>query len=142
MKKSEEKYVFVYGTLKRGEGNHRLMGDSRFVGEVQTSGDFMMFGSGFPLCREPVDGDNLHQAGKVKGEVFAVNKSVLAALDSLEGHPTFYERRITRMEEFPATEIWMYHWNSNGGRIGGGGEHMPRRSGIDMIHNWKSGAGW
>ena len=140
--KRDETYVFVYGTLKRGHGNYAVyLSDARFVGEVQTAKDFMMFGGGFPLCREPVPSDNLFHAGKVKGEIFAVNKDTLNRLDALEGHPHFYERRITAIEEYPATSIWMYHWNNENGRVEGRQE-TPKRDGIDMLHNWKPGRAW
>jgi len=138
--KRDETYVFVYGTLKRGNGNHRLLKSSRFISTVGTKKTFMMFGGGFPLCREPVDNDNHYHAGVVKGELFAVDDATLARLDRLEGHPNFYERRVTEIEEFLASKVWMYHWNSDG-RVEGA-QHVPKRGSDGPIHDWKPGRGW
>jgi gamma-glutamylaminecyclotransferase len=90
--------VFVYGTLKRGHGNHRLLEGSVFLGRdtLRTPGHFVSLG-GFPgLVRTR---DDLVQCTRavpgrqVGGEVYAVDDATLARLDRLEGHPQFYERR-------------------------------------------------
>jgi gamma-glutamylcyclotransferase (GGCT)/AIG2-like uncharacterized protein YtfP len=84
--------VFVYGTLRRGEGNHRLLLGARFVGEACTVQGFAMYNLGaFPgLVRA--------SAGSVAGEVYDVDAATLAALDRLEGVPTFYRRERIELE--------------------------------------------
>lgn len=83
--------VFVYGTLKRGYGNHRILerSDVIFIGNAKTHGTFDMINSGFPVL---VPNDN---GLPVKGEVYDIgdNKEVLARLDSLEGEGVMYDRR-------------------------------------------------
>lgn len=93
--------VFVYGSLKKGFGNHQLLerGDAKFVGDAQVSG-FQLFSLGpFPAV---VPGN-----GTVSGEVYEVGPETLAALDRLEGHPTFYQRqdRIVRMAKTHESKV-------------------------------------
>lgn len=107
-------HVFVYGTLRRGEPNHHLMGEAYCAGRGVTELPFLVYGRGFPLARLPVEGEDTTHAGPLVGEVYAVDKATLARLDELEGHPTFYKRTYTAIIQFPRKEIWMYHWNSPG----------------------------
>lgn len=81
--------VFVYGTLKKGEGNHHLLaGRSVLICENVIKGELFDLGP-FPAMKE---GD-----GKVHGEVYAVGPETLKDLDVLEGHPTFYERKPVKL---------------------------------------------
>lgn len=80
------KLVFVYGTLKRGHGNNRLLQSAKFIGEAVTCEDtFLMYSNGgFPYVLKN---------GKffVKGEVFEVtDKTTESNLDFLEGVPNHY----------------------------------------------------
>ncbi len=79
------KRVFVYGTLQKGEPNHDLLADSRFLGEA-TPPDYTLFDlGGFPATCP--DGFT-----SVLGEVYEVSQEVLEALDALDGHPNWYIR--------------------------------------------------
>ncbi len=110
--------VFVYGTLKHGRHNHaHYLANARCIGEAHTAASFMMYGRGFPLARLPNESDNLWFAAQVKGEIYEVSAEELRGLDSLEGHPHFYIRTITAMDEYPESKIWMYHWNDSEGRV-------------------------
>lgn len=84
--------VFVYGTLKRGRGNHRLLDQDgvEFLGRSLIKGPhaFVHLG-GFP----GVVKDALKDPREIGGEVYEVTNDVLLSLDMLEGHPTFYERQ-------------------------------------------------
>ena len=85
--------VFVYGTLLAGEPNHRLLTGARLVAEARTKPAFELRDLGaFP---------GLVRGGEhaVAGEVYEVDEATLAALDRLEGHPRFYERRTVRLED-------------------------------------------
>lgn len=78
--------LFVYGSLKRGYGNNRLLEKSEFIGVAKTKPEFTMIAYGwFPACLV---------AGKtiITGEVYDVNDGVLDRVDRLEGHPTWYQR--------------------------------------------------
>lgn len=88
--------VFVYGTLKRGLGNHRVMvvAGGEFVCEGVTSVRFPLVEHGLPyLLHRPGEG---HQ---VEGEIFRIGSSEgWCKLDRLEGHPSFYRRRLIEVQ--------------------------------------------
>ena len=79
--------VFVYGTLRKGCGNHRLLEQSIFVGNAKTVRKCAMYSVGIPYVTE------LERDVQIVGEVYEVDDSTLRRLDRLEGHPNFYERR-------------------------------------------------
>jgi gamma-glutamylcyclotransferase (GGCT)/AIG2-like uncharacterized protein YtfP len=74
--------VFVYGTLKRGIHNHRLLAATTFVGKAITVSKFRMVAGGFPVLLRGEAGTTQ----KVCGEVYEVNDEQLARLDGLEGY--------------------------------------------------------
>lgn len=103
--------VFVYGTLKQGHGNNRLLRTSTLIGRclVKVPFSFVSLG-GFPgLVRTnppPASRD-------VGGEVWEVDDVTLGRLDMLEGHPDFYERLQI---ETPFGTAWTYTLPDNYGR--------------------------
>lgn len=79
-------HVFVYGTLRAGECNHRLLQGARLIASARTEPFFRMYSlGGFPGI---VPGGET----QIVGEVYAVDGAMLARLDRLEGHPDFYTR--------------------------------------------------
>lgn len=82
-------WLFVYGTLKRGCSNHRMMAGAEFVGPARTVAGFRLFNlGGFPAIAA-VAGDK----DGVVGEVWSLDASVLARLDAFEGvHEGLYRR--------------------------------------------------
>ncbi len=95
--------VFVYGTLKKGHGNHRLLETSQFLGRCKLYDHFRLVSlGGFPgLVKVPEDQPKC----EVSGEVYAVTDDVLTSLDYLEGHPRFYERQKVKT---PFKNAWAY----------------------------------
>jgi len=88
--------LFVYGTLKRPWGNHRLLVEhkSRFIGDATTLEQFVLT-DGFPYVWKPsvkFRGIYTDYLGQVVGELYAVTHEGLAAVDRLEGHPNYYRR--------------------------------------------------
>lgn len=81
-------YVFVYGTLKRGYGNHVILRNSQFIGEGHTIPDsFSLIDGGFPWAI-PNSG-TFH----IKGELYLVeDQRTMHNLDSLEGVPHLFDR--------------------------------------------------
>jgi len=83
-------YVAVYGTLKKGYGNNRLMDPRGFtlVGSFVSVDKFhMTSGGGFPIVYKDM------KQHHVKVEIYRVDdKAYLSSVDSLEGHPTWYRR--------------------------------------------------
>jgi gamma-glutamylaminecyclotransferase len=87
----KEHLVFVYGTLMRGEINHRLLATARLVAEAQTEPCFELFDLGhFPAMS--AGGQTV-----VRGEIYAVDDQTLVRLDRLEGHPELYQRTPIRL---------------------------------------------
>jgi gamma-glutamylaminecyclotransferase len=81
--------VFVYGTLQRGQGNHRLLADQMFLGEAVTVRHFAMVDVGFPFMLW--DGE---ETAPVAGELFDIGDDLecLDRLDRLESEGRMYDR--------------------------------------------------
>ena len=85
--------IFVYGTLMRGEGNHRLLEGARRIGAARTTPEFSFVSlGGFPGL---VRGGRL----SVRGELYDVDRGTLQDLDRLEGHPHFYRRQPIALDD-------------------------------------------
>jgi gamma-glutamylcyclotransferase (GGCT)/AIG2-like uncharacterized protein YtfP len=84
--------MFVYGTLMRGEPNHRLLAAARFLGAAKTAPGYRLFDLG--ACPAMTTGDQA-----VDGELFEVDAETLARIDRLEGHPTYYVRLAILLED-------------------------------------------
>lgn len=80
-------HVAVYGSLKKGFGNHRLLRHSTYLGEEWVEGWTMYHLGGFPAVAETENYD------VVKVEVYLVDDETLGRLDGLEGYPHFYNRK-------------------------------------------------
>ncbi len=79
--------IFVYGSLKRGHYNHALLRASPCRGAWQTPARYTLL----DLGRYPgiVEGGTT----AISGEVYAIDRPTLRALDRLEGHPDYYRRQ-------------------------------------------------
>ncbi|MBK1702003.1 gamma-glutamylcyclotransferase family protein [Thiococcus pfennigii] len=94
-----EHRVFVYGTLRRGEVNHRLLADAEFLGGHRTEPCFALYDLGaYP---------GLTRGGRtaVVGEVYRVDTAGLRRLDRLEDYPRLYTRTPIASPWGPA---WIY----------------------------------
>lgn len=80
--------LFVYGTLKRGCGNHRQMAGQAFVTHAQTVPGFRLVDlGGYPgIVSDPA-------GGVVEGEVWEVDGEALRRLDAFEGTASGLYRR-------------------------------------------------
>lgn len=94
--------VFVYGTLREGEGNyHRLLAPAQPVSRGRTLPEFTMLHlGGFP-------GVMAGGRTSIVGEVFSVTDEVLQNLDRLEGHPMFYKRTPVTLEDGSDVETYL-----------------------------------
>ncbi|MCA1031176.1 gamma-glutamylcyclotransferase [Bacillus timonensis] len=71
--------VFVYGTLRKGEGNHRLLeGATCMAEQAWAIGTLYDTGYGYPAMKSAKN-------SRVYGELYSITESTLAALDQLEG---------------------------------------------------------
>src|SRR5260370_30150481 len=83
--------LFVYGTLKRGFPQNRLLADQEFIGEVQTLPHYRLLTNGSYPCLVPEPG----QGVAVHGELWLVEESPLARIDEYESVPlTFLPQEI------------------------------------------------
>jgi gamma-glutamylaminecyclotransferase len=96
--------VFVYGSLKRGFGNARLLSESRYLGDAVSIDRFRMWGWGFPYIAASEDGL------PVAGELYEVDEATLANLDRLEGHPRHYcrQHRWFVVDDAKVAPAWVY----------------------------------
>jgi gamma-glutamylcyclotransferase (GGCT)/AIG2-like uncharacterized protein YtfP len=93
--------LFVYGTLMRGERGHDLLAGATLVGEAATEPTFALVDLGsFPAL---VPGGET----SVRGEIYRVPATQLAALDDYEGHPTFYRRTPIRLAGGARAEAYL-----------------------------------
>ena len=114
-------HIFVYGTLMRGQSNHRLIeGKYQSVRSAATRGLLFDLGA-FPGAIF-TDIPELHMGygygDFIFGEVFTFTnvETILPALDRLEGVPTLYRRVQVRLcdpetLEPDDTKAWAYEFH-------------------------------
>lgn len=96
-------HLFVYGTLKRNQNNHHLLKGCTYIGEAEAPGRLYDCGP-FPMAV-------LDSEQYIHGEVYRVLSHIWGALDRLEGHPHFYERRLVHTKE--GQLVWVYYYQQN-----------------------------
>ena len=128
--------LFVYGTLKRGLRNHRLIADQEFLGKAETEPRYRVIDLG-PYPGLVADTEN---GVAVKGELWAVSECCLAELDDFEEESHTFRRASVALAG-RAGAVFAYFWNRavpDGAPSGGewplGGVRAPRRK-------WRSRAG-
>lgn len=97
--------VFVYGTLKKGKSNHRLLENAKYLGE-RTLWHYAIYDLGPFPCILP------RYSFSVKGELYLVTDEELQLLDRLEGHPEMYFRQLVYVEP-NGEDVFAYIWNRN-----------------------------
>lgn len=95
--------VAVYGTLKKGFGNHRRLADAKYLSNAKVKGTMYSLG-GYPAL-------SLHGNTDVTCELYQVDdENTMRGLDQLEGYRedgknNFYERQKVETSAGPA---WIY----------------------------------
>lgn len=89
--------VMVYGSLRRGMGNHGVIEPGQFLGFDVVEGFNMHSYGAYPYVT--------HGNGAVTVEVYEVDCTTMGRLDTLEGYPSFYNREL-RMTKHG--EAWIY----------------------------------
>lgn len=114
---SDNTAVFVYGTLKKGFGNHYLLSDAALLGQAVTKEHYALYVSGIPFVTRN------KQVSPIHGEVYLVGQATLKDLDRLEGHPNWYKReQISVYLQNPDQSIkqvlaWIYFFPNPTGRL-------------------------
>jgi gamma-glutamylcyclotransferase (GGCT)/AIG2-like uncharacterized protein YtfP len=109
------KYLFVYGTLKKGEGNHRLLKDCEYVCDAELWDHRMYSLGGFP----GIVPDDYHEGNPaiILGEIYLVDKEdTWDRLDGLEGYDKekdrgMYLRREVRVYPRDNSGDELVHYN-------------------------------
>lgn len=101
-------FVFVYGTLKRGMGNHGFLRDADYSGKARTLHEYPMIGDrGIPFVF-PFKGIG----HRIHGEVYLVSDpQTMLYLDYLERHPDNYRRAMVPVVQEGYTDpfnAWVY----------------------------------
>ncbi len=122
--------IAVYGTLKRGHGNHHHLRNSKYLGKGISLQKFLLGHSSFPAvipCKNGVP---------IVVELYSVPRRTLVQLDRLEGVPTLYKRApftfrtekgiITAMLYFMEESNRLFSWE------------LPR----EKLPHWWTKKGW
>lgn len=81
-------YIFVYGTLKRGDPNHQFLNSSEFICTTRTMKKYTMLNLGpFPGVLK----NESASTSSIQGEVYDITAQTLETLDSYEGDWYFRE---------------------------------------------------
>lgn len=101
--------VVVYGTLRSGHYNNRLMETSDFISKVRLNEKATMYSNGgFPILSFAETGNET----EIVGELYEVPEGqAMARLDALEGYPRWYNRteREFTTESGDTVTAWIYH---------------------------------
>lgn len=91
--------VFVYGTLKAGEANHRVMtsADGEFITTAKLPGYYMVNTPWYPFAAKSDNDDDY-----IEGELYKVPAEKLHILDTLEGYPQLYDRDVVSIKDLEA----------------------------------------
>ncbi|UTV27462.1 gamma-glutamylcyclotransferase family protein [Photobacterium atrarenae] len=94
--------VFVYGTLRAGQSNHRLLRQALLLGRCQLPCGYLLYDfGGYPgAVRQPA-------GSALVGEVYEVDSVTFAALDVLEEYPAVYTREQIETD-FGLAWIYLY----------------------------------
>ena len=106
---STKTYLFAYGTLMSGLGNHRYLQSEKFIGKATTQEKYAMFIAGPPFVH-PTE-----QRTHILGEVWEVGPEALAKIDRLEQHPTWYVRtpiKVKYEDDVCGPEVVEIYFNS------------------------------
>src|SRR4029077_15679276 len=98
--------LFVYGTLKRGLGNHHLIADQEFIGAAVTKSRYRVLDLGAHPGMILAETNGL----AVKGELWAVSEGCLAKLDAFEEVPGPFVRALVDVAD-KSEKVYAYFWN-------------------------------
>lgn len=124
--KNGESLVAVYGSLRKGHGNHTIISSGEYITNILVSGCAMYSGYAFPyVCYTGNDDD------VIIAEVYKVNSETLYSLDGLEGislqndESGHYMRR-----KLGDSDIWMYFSCENATKLA-----LPRVPNMSNLFN-------
>ena len=117
----------VYGTLKKGYGNHYLIKECPFMGEILLPNMRCYMGSSFPMAWYDLTSEQ-----SLKCELYnIVSPKVLEQLHSLEGHPDFFKcvkhpSMWVASNDSQRMDIWFYQCQ----------EAYGAKTSLDSVMEW------
>lgn len=96
--------LIVYGTLREGFGNHRLIRHCNRLNDGFIQPGYGLFINGLPYLVEDVDGPGCF------GEIYEIDKNTLRRCDDLENHPHWYCRKLVNVITIDGETVrcWAY----------------------------------
>ena len=104
-------FLFVYGSLKKGFDNHKLLQKyAKRVGKASTVSKFAMYEDDFGnypyLVKEPIT--------KVIGELYEIKrKELLDKIDEFEGAPEYYKRKKIKVKTHKGVHLAFVYIREN-----------------------------
>lgn len=83
----------VYGTLKKGRGNHHYLKGATYLFDGITEDKYAVVKAGFPMVFKPELLYFPTTTYPLEVEVYEVSEETLKRIDRLESHPEFYKRQ-------------------------------------------------
>lgn len=115
-------YIFVYGTLKKGDTNHFLLNGCELICKTYTKQSYIMVDLGpFPgVLKSGMVPENEDISSPIQGEIYWVNNQTLRVLDMYEGE--WYIREYVELQEDIGAQMYfLKELPSTGYRIIPGG---------------------
>lgn len=80
--------LFTYGSLRKGEWNHKYLEHSKFLGTGHLKGYYNTHSMGLPIIKEDED-------SMCYGEIYEIDERTLNGIDRLEGNGHLYKRKLS-----------------------------------------------
>ena len=123
--------LFVYGTLKRGHRNHRLLRNSTYLGNATTARRYSVIDVGFPVLILDPEGN------RVRGELYEVDRETTISLDRLEGVGRMYNRvrKYVHTDDKAIIRVHYYEGIKNHWLPRHEGQYLPAP--VGGVLNWR-----
>jgi gamma-glutamylcyclotransferase (GGCT)/AIG2-like uncharacterized protein YtfP len=103
----EKLLICVYGSLRKGMGNHRLLETSKLLSTETIQDNFRMVDMGsYPGLIES------EEANDIIIEIYEVTPETYKRIEMLESYPSFYDRKNVHTTE---GEVGIYYLPKNSG---------------------------
>lgn len=103
--------VAVYGTLKKGEGNHGLISQATLLETDVVQATHFQGNYWFPMGIFVSYNEDNHDVYNIAVEIYEVDKPTEARLDILEGVPSLYTKEYIKTKNGEDVLIYNYNWN-------------------------------
>ncbi len=112
--------VAVYGTLRRNQGNHFFLEEAQYLGTAETLYPYALYLQGLPYVTEQ------KSVVPIRTEIYLISQEQLKQLDQLEGHPTFYQRKLIPLIDQAQNLVfaWLYFSKSPTGQLKRNGDFL------------------